>query len=370
MSTDYYNILGISKDASEAEIKKAYRKQAMKFHPDKNPGDKAAEKKFKEANNAYEILKNPQKRNQYDNYGTTDSNNFGGSSSGGFGGGGMNFSDIFSDFFSEASGSSNNRASEVDNSGSDLRYNIEISLEEAFKGSVKEISFSVNQACGKCDATGSSSKSRPSNCGVCKGTGRVRAQQGFFVVEQSCSNCRGTGQIIKDPCITCHGSGRVNQNKKLKVKIPKGVDNGTRIRLENEGEAGLRGARSGDLYIFVNIKNHKFFVRDGSNIKCAIPIKFTTAALGGSIEIPTISGSKLELRIPAGTQHGNKFRLKNEGMPMMNSALKGDMYITANIEIPDKLTAKQKSLLTELDQDLELSPTAKGVFDKFKDFFK
>lgn len=372
MSTDFYNILGVSKTASEAEIKKAYRKLAMQYHPDKNPGNKEAEKKFKEANQAYEILKDPQKRSQYDNFGTTDSNNFGsgGFNSGGFGSGGMNFSDIFSDFFSEVGGRSSSSRNNVDNSGSDLRYNIEISLEEAFKGSNKEISFAVNQECHKCAATGSASKAKPSICGSCSGSGRVRAQQGFFVVEQSCNQCRGTGQTIKDPCSKCHGSGRLNQNKKLKVKIPAGVDNGTRIRLENEGEAGLRGAKSGDLYIFVSIKKHKFFTREGSSIQCAIPIKFTTAALGGTVNIPTISGQKLELKIPRATQHGNKFRLKNEGMPIINSALKGDMYITTHIEIPEKLTDKQKSLLAELDEDLELSPNAKGVFDKFKDFFK
>lgn len=367
MSTDFYNILGVGKKATEAEIKKAYRKLAMKYHPDKNPGNKEAEKKFKEANQAYEILKDPQKRSQYDNFGTTDSANYG---SGGFGSGGMNFSDIFSDFFSEVGGGANSRKSEVDNTGSDLRYNIEISLEDAFKGTTKEISFSANQPCTKCDSTGSNSKAKPSICSSCNGSGRVRAQQGFFVVEQTCSNCRGTGQIIKDPCIKCHGSGRVNQNKKLKVKIPAGVDNGTRIRLEKEGEAGLRGSKPGDLYIFITIKKHRFFTREGSSIQCSIPIKFTTAALGGNIQIPTISGKKLELKIPAATQYGDKFRLKNEGMPMMNSSLKGDMYITTHIEIPEKLSNKQKSLLAELDTDLELSPSAKTAFDKFKDFFK
>jgi len=372
--SDYYNVLGIDKGASEGDIKKAYRKLAMQYHPDKNPGDKASEAKFKEVSQAYEILKNSEKRSNYDNYGSRDGKpaGFGGGGGGFENSGDMNFNDIFSDFFSEAGGrgGGGSRAKKADNGGSDLRYNIEIPLEDAFHGSTQEISFSVNQSCTKCDSTGSSKGTRAQKCGSCRGSGRVRAQQGFFVVEQTCANCKGSGEVIPDPCSKCFGSGRHDKNKKLQVKIPKGVDNGTRIRLEGEGEAGIRGGRTGDLYIFVNILTHKFFERDGSSIKCEVPIKFTTAILGGSVEIPTIANEKVELKIPAGTQSGSTFRLKNEGLPIMSSALKGDMYIKVNIEIPDKLSSKQKELLKELDEDLTLSPKAESVFNKFKDFFK
>lgn len=368
---DLYNILGIEKGASDAEIKKAYRRLAMKYHPDKNPGNKEAEKKFKEISQAYEILKDPSKRSQYDNFGTTSS------SGGGFGGGdpfggfgGMDFNDIFSDFFGGGSARSSRRAREQENKGSDIRYNIEISLEDAFHGKTQEISFEIKQPCDKCDATGSAKKAGSVACSVCNGSGRVRAQQGFFVVEQTCSNCSGTGEVIKDPCSKCYGTGRFEKNKKLKVKIPEGIEDGTRIRLEKEGEAGFRGGAAGDLYIFVNIKEHKFFEREGSSIKCELPIKFTTAALGGKLQIPTISNDRLELKIPAGTQTSAKFRLKNQGMPIINSSLKGDMFISVQVEVPAKLNAKQKELIEQLDENLDLSPQAEGIFNKFKDFFK
>ena len=371
--TDFYATLGVSKSASESEIKKAYRKLAMQYHPDKNAGDKQAEKKFKEINAAYEVLKDAKKRQQYDNFGSSGFDNFGGGSSAGQGFGGMNFGDIFSDFFGDNAGHSSSRKPNVKRGGADLRYNISVTLEEAYQGKVENISFTANQTCDKCEGYGSSASKTMDKCGTCHGSGRIRAQQGFFIVEQACAKCEGLGEIIKDPCNKCHGSGRYERKNKLKVNIPAGVDSGTRIRLEEQGEAGFRRGKAGDLYIFVNVEEHKFFVRQGSSINCTVPIKFTTAAIGGKILVPTISGSNVELKIPAGSQNKSKFRLKNEGMKIVNSSLKGDMFVAIDIEIPVKLTAKQKELLQELDQELENNPAAtpnlENFLKKFKSFF-
>ncbi len=384
MSADLYKVLGLQKGASDDEIKKAYRKLAMKHHPDRNPGNKEAEKKFKEASAAYEVLKDPKKRQNYDQFGSADggfgAGGFGGGAGSGAGGGygdfgGMNFSDIFSDFFSEAGsgrGGAANRQTQS-NAGSDLRYNIEVSLKDAYTGTTQEIVFDVKQTCQTCDGTGSADKAKPIRCSACNGTGRIRAQQGFFVVEQTCGKCRGTGEVVENPCKKCYGTGRVEKEKKLKVKIPPGVETGTRIRLENEGEDGLRGGPAGDLYIFVNVLKDRFFERESSNIKCKVPIKFTTAALGGTVKVPTISGETVSLKIPSGTQNGEKFRLKNQGMSILDSDLKGDMYVNIQIDVPVKLNGKQKELLNELDEELKLapshSPTMDGFVKKFKDLF-
>ena len=365
---DFYNILGVERNSSEGEIKKAYRKLAMKYHPDRNAGDKEAEKKFKEVNTAYEILKDPKKRNQYDNFGSSSFQN-GGGHGGGFDGG-MNFSDIFSDFFSDFSGGGTSQKRKSNQNGSDLRYNTEVTLEEAYNGTTQEVSFSVNQACDKCDGKGYAEGGKVETCSTWNGGGKVRAQQGFFIVEKPCGTCGGLGQIIKNPCNKCHGAGRYEKKKKLKVKIPPGVEDGTRIRLENEGEAGFRGGSPGDLYIFVNVQKHKFFERQGSTIHCTVPIKFTTAAIGGKVLVPTVQGGKVELSIPSGSQNNAKFRLKNKGMTMLNSSLKGDMIVAIDIEIPVKLTSKQKELIKELDTELESHPASTPNIEKFLKKFK
>ena len=345
MSQDLYNLLGVDKGASDADIKKAYRKLAMKYHPDRNPGNQEAETKFKEIGNAYEVLKNPGKREQYDTFGSTD----GGRSGAGFGGGGFegsSFSDIFSEFFSEGSGGrarSGGRAQQ--NRGADLRYNLEISLDQAYSGSEKEISFSCASSCGSCKGSGSTSNKSAESCSTCNGAGKVRMQQGFFIVEKTCYSCSGAGKIVTDPCKPCNGSGRSEKQKTLKVKIPAGIEEGNKIRLDGEGEIGLRKGQAGDLYIYVTIKEHDFFRRQGSAIYCTVPISFSTAALGDKIQIPTISGGKVELKIPSGTQNNSKFRLKNEGMTVIGSGYKGDMIAEIAIEVPIKLNDKQKELL-------------------------
>lgn len=381
MSQDFYSLLGVDKGASESDIKKAYRKLAMKYHPDKNPGDKEAEKKFKEISQAYEILKDPAKRQQYDRFGSAGGPQGGGAGgfdfeSAGFDGfSGMNFSDIFNDFFGDSAGRSSSRSRKSRaQRGADLRYNIEISLEDAYNGCEKEITFEAAEKCNVCNGTGAESGSKPEVCGTCNGAGKIRAQQGFFIVEKTCHTCNGTGEIISNPCKACHGAGRVNKEKKIKVKIPAGVEEGNKIRISGEGEAGVREGPAGDLYIFVSIKEHEFFHRQGSKIQCYVPISFAKAALGGKINVPTIAGSKVELKVPPGTQNNAKFRLRGEGMSMLNSSAKGDMFVEVKVEVPVKLTAKQKELLKELDQELEKnpanSPQMKSFFDNFKNIFK
>ncbi len=369
---DYYQLLGVKKDDNAEDIKKAYRKLAMQYHPDKNPGDKEAEKKFKEINAAYDILKDDQKRAAYDRFGEAGVNG----GSGGFGGknpfdfsGG--FSDIFDDLFgSFGGGAGGARKAQTNNRGSDLRYNLEISLEEAFRGDNVKINVPTFAGCEPCKGSGSED-GKKETCGTCKGLGRVRASQGFFTIERTCATCSGTGNIIKHKCKFCHGSGRVKKNKTLSVKIPAGVEEGMRIRLTGEGEAGVSGGSSGDLYIFVSVRQHQLFERENTDLHCLVPLKVTTASLGGEIVVPCIDGSKAKVKIPAGTQQGQQFRLKGKGMPKVNSSFQGDMYVHAKIEIPVNLNKKQKELLEQFEKSLDdsSSPESRNFFNKVKDFF-
>lgn len=369
---DYYEILGVAKNASDAEIKKSYRKLAMQYHPDRNPDNKEAVAKFKEATEAYEVLKDPQKRSQYDNYGHS-----GPSMGGGQGGGfeGFDFSDIFSNFGDIfGGGDSSAKKRSASQRGSDVRYNLEITLKEAFEGVTKNINFKVGAKCVTCEGSGSANKDKFSNCQNCQGSGKVRMQQGFFIVERTCGSCQGTGQVIKNPCKTCSGEGRVDKEKKLSVKIPAGVDEGNRIRISGEGEAGQRGGSVGDLYVFVTVKKHDIFTREENDIYCEFPLRFTTAALGGSVEVPIIDGTKAQLKIPEGTQNGQQFRLRSKGMSILNAGpRRGDMFVKALIETPVKLSKEEKDLLKKLDGMMKKTgnnPKSEGFFKKAADFFK
>ncbi len=371
--SDYYKILGVNKSASADEIKKAYRKLALQYHPDKNPGNKESEKKFKEINAAYDVLKDEKKRQTYDQFGESGLNGGGFRNNGNpfdFGGG---FSDIFEDLFGSFGGGGNNRGrggKQQNNRGSDLRYNMEITMEEAFRGDSKEIKVPTYTSCDVCDATGSADKKEKDRCNTCNGSGRIRISQGFFTVEKTCNTCNGSGYIIKNPCKKCHGTARVQKTKTLSVKIPAGVEEGMRIRLAGEGEAGILGGQNGDLYIFISIKSHTLFERENTDLHCVIPVKITTASLGGEILVPCIDGTKAKVKIPTGTQQGQQFRLKGKGMPKVNSSFYGDMYVHIKIEVPVNLNKKQKELLEQLDKTLgdESSPESKGFFDNVKDF--
>lgn len=369
---DFYEILGVGKKASDDEIKKAYRKLAMQHHPDRNPGNPEAEKKFKEATEAYETLKDAQKRAGYDTYG----HNAG--QQGGFGGGqgdfsGFDFNDIFSNFsdiFGEMGGQGQGKKKSSALRGSDVRYNIEITLAEAFGGVSKNISFTIPTQCSTCSGLGGEKGEKPTNCGTCNGSGKVRMQQGFFIVERTCGSCHGAGQIVKNPCKTCRGEGRVNKEKKLAVKIPAGVDEGNKIRLSGEGEAGQRGGPAGDLYVFVTVKRHQFFNRDGDDIYAEVPIQFTTAALGGAIEVPIIDGSKASLKIPEGTQSAQQFRLKGKGMSVLSSGgRRGDMFVKVLVEVPKKLSTEERDLLKKLDDIMAKNPSESKSDNFFKKFF-
>ncbi len=364
---DYYETLGVDENVDAGDLKKSYRKLAMKFHPDRNPDDPAAEKRFKEVNEAYETLKDDQKRAAYDRFGHAAFEN-GGAGGGGGGAGFGGFGDIFEEMFGGGGG-----RGQASQQGSDLRFNMEISLEDAFKGKKTEIRVPTSVECDTCLGSGAASGKKPVTCGTCQGAGRVRAQQGFFTVERTCPNCSGQGQIIKDPCRNCGGAGRVHKDKNLSVSIPAGVEEGTRIRLSNEGEAGMRGAPAGDLYIFISIAGHRLFQRDGANIHCRVPLTMTTATLGGSIEVPTVDGKRAKLTIPEGTTTGHQFRLKEKGMPVLRSKARGDMFVQVFVETPQKLTKKQKELLKEFDGAGKGSkihnPESEGFFTKVKDFW-
>lgn len=386
MAQDYYKTLGVDKNADAAEIKKAYRKLAMKYHPDQNKDNADAEAKFKEINAAYDVLKDEQKRAAYDQFGDAafdgsmgggagGGNPFGGGF-GGFGGGGANFSDVFEDMFGDfMGGGGQRRGSGGPARGSDMQYAMDITLEEAYEGAEKNITVPINDTCDSCDGSGAEKGSKAETCPTCKGAGRVRAQQGFFTIERACSTCGGQGTVIKNPCKKCSGSGRVRREKTLKVNIPKGIEGGRRIRLSGEGEAGMRGGPSGDLYILVGIKPHKFFKRDGANLYCRVPIAMTTATLGGEIEVPTIAGKRSKVKIPGGTQTGQQFRLREKGMTVLNSGTKGDMYIEIFVETPVNLNSKQKDMFKTLDKDLsgkdgkKYSPESSGFLNRMKDLW-
>ena len=383
---DYYTLLGVSKNASADEIKKAYRKLAMKYHPDQNKDDKEAETKFKEISHAYDVLKDEQKRAAYDRFGHTafdgsmGAGGFGGGSAGHGGGAGFGgfggFADIFEDMFGDLGGARGARSHTGPQRGSDLQYTAEVTLEEAFKGTEKTITLPINEVCGECDGSGAEKGTAAAGCDTCGGAGRVRQQQGFFTIERTCPTCQGAGNVIKSPCKKCHGQGRVRKEKKIKVKIPAGVDTGRRIRLTGEGEAGLRGGQRGDLYILLAVKPHKLFKRDAANLFCRVPITVTRAALGGEVEVPTIEGSRAKVKIPAGTQTGQQFRLKGKGMKTLKSDHRGDLYIEIFVETPVNLNKKQQDLLKQLDKDFndeggnnKHSPESSGFFKKMKEFW-
>ena len=372
--SDFYETLSVERDSGADEIKKAYRKLAMKYHPDRNPGDKKAEKNFKDVNEAYEVLKDNDKRAAYDRFGHAAFEQGGGP--GGFGGGasgfGSGFADIFDEMFGDFGGTRRG-SQQRPGKGADLRYNMEISLEDAFKGKQKEIRVPTSVACGPCNGSGTASSSGPAACPTCQGHGRVRSQSGFFTVERACPSCQGTGEVINDPCKNCGGEGRVHKEKTLSVNIPPGVEEGTRIRLSGEGEAGLRGAPAGDLYIFLQLQPHRLFQREAADIYCRVPIPMTRATLGGSIEMPTVDGTIARISIPAGTPTGHQFRLKGKGMSVLRSKARGDMFVQANVETPQNLTKRQKELLKEFENegsDEKQSPESHGFFSKVKDLWE
>jgi len=371
---DFYTTLGISREADDAEIKKAYRSLAMKYHPDRNPDDKAAEQNFKDVNEAYEILKDGEKRAAYDRFGHAAFEQGGPGGPGGGGGGFGGFTDIFEEMFGEfGMGGQRQGGGGGARKGSDLRFNMEVSLEEAFSGKQTEIKVPTSVGCDSCNGSGAAGGAAPASCGTCHGHGRVRAQQGFFTVERTCPTCQGTGEVIKDPCRTCAGAGRVQKEKMLSVNIPAGVEDGTRIRLSGEGEAGLRGAPAGDLYIFLSMKSHRIFQREGADIYCRVPIPMTKAALGGTIEMPSVDGTMARITIPGGTPTGHQFRLKGKGMTVLRSKARGDMFIQAFVETPVNLTKRQKELLKEFDEENpaeKTSPESHGFFDKVKDLWE
>ncbi|OAN49352.1 molecular chaperone DnaJ [Magnetospirillum moscoviense] len=373
---DYYEVLGAEKGASADDLKKAYRKLAMLYHPDRNPDDPSAADKFKELNEAYDVLKDEQKRAAYDRFGHAAFDGGRGGPGGGFSGfeaGGGGFSDLFEEMFGEFMGGG--RRGQSQGRGTDLRFNMEISLEEAYAGKAATVTVPSSAPCDACNGTGGKDGAQPVACTTCHGAGKVRAQQGFFTIERTCPTCQGMGRVIKDPCRVCSGAGRVRKDKTLNVTIPPGVEDGTRIRLAGEGEAGMRGSPPGDLYLFLSIRAHRLFQRDGANIYCRVPIPMTVAALGGSIEVPTIEGTMTKVSIPAGTQTGNQFRLKNKGMSVLRSPARGDMFIQAMVEIPVNLTARQRELLEEFDRagdddTAKHSPESHGFFSKVKELWK
>jgi molecular chaperone DnaJ len=364
----YYETLEVERTADEGKLKAAFRKLAMKWHPDKNPGDHSSEIRFKEINEAYEVLKDPDKRAAYDRFGHAAFEQGGGGH--GFG---ADFASTFSDIFEDLFGMGGRRGGARGTGrerGQDLRYNMEISLEEAFAGKTAQIRIPTPVTCEACSGTGAETGTKPKACPHCGGAGRVRHQQGFFTLERTCPGCQGRGQVIEDPCPSCSGSGRVSRERTLSVNIPAGVEDGTRIRLAGEGEAGVRGGPAGDLYIFLALASHEFFQRDGADLYCRVPISMVTAAVGGDFEVPTIDGDKARVKIPAGTQSGTRMRLAGKGMPVLRSKQLGDMYVQVTVETPQNLTKKQRELLAEFERlsSEETQPESEGFFSKVKDF--
>ncbi len=375
---DYYELLEVAKTASGDEIKKSYHRLAMKYHPDRNPGDKDAEAKFKEINEAYDVLKDEQKRAAYDRYGHQAFAN------GGMGGGnpfngfdfnfGGGFSDIFSDVFSEfmGGGRQNSKKAAYAQDGADIRYNLEITLEEAFTGVEKEIKIPSTKECETCHGHGTADGKEAPACPYCHGSGKIRTQHGFMLVETYCPHCHGEGRLVKDVCKTCHGEGIIHNEKVLKIKIPAGVEDNTRMRVPNEGQSGIRGGENGDLYVFISVKEHKLFIRDGASLFVRVPISMTCAALGGKIEIPGIDGEKIEIDVASGTQNDQQKKVNGKGMSVIRSSRRGDLFVKFRVETPTNLTVRQKELLEEfreISKDENCQPEAKSFFDKIKDLF-
>ncbi|HVV93820.1 MAG TPA: molecular chaperone DnaJ [Hyphomicrobiales bacterium] len=366
---DFYEVLGVGRGASEGDLKSAFRKLAMQCHPDRNPGDAAAEARFKELNEAYEALKDPQRRAAYDRYGhAAFENGMGNGFPGDFA---ASMSDIFDDLFGDIMGRRGGARSGGRERGQDLRYNMEITLEDAYSGKVAQIRLPSTVTCEVCSGSGAKAGSKPRTCATCRGHGKIRATQGFFTLERPCPACQGRGQVIDDPCPNCSGSGRVTRERTLQVNIPAGVEDGTRIRLGGEGEAGLRGGGPGDLYIFLSLKPHPLFQRDGADLYCNVPIAMTTAALGGNIEVPTIDGGRAKVKIAEGTASGRQFRIRGKGMPVLRSHDIGDLYIQVAVETPQNLTKRQRELLEEFEHASSESnnPESTGFFSRVKEFF-
>ena len=371
---DYYELLGVSKDADEAELKKAYRRLAMKHHPDRNPGDTVAEEKFKDAKEAFEVLADPQKRAAYDRFGHDGVSNSASGGAGGAGFGGADLSDIFGDVFGDIFGGGGGGGRSRARGGADLQYNLDLTLEESVSGIEKSLKIPTHVQCEPCAGSGAKPGTTPSKCDTCAGMGQVRMQQGFFSVQQTCPSCRGAGTVISDPCSNCQGGGRVKEQKTLSVKIPAGVDTGDRIRLSGEGEAGEKGAPSGDLYVLVQVQKHSIFERDDQNLLCTMPIDIITASLGGELEVPTLTG-KVNLKIPAGTQTDKVFRLRNMGVKPVRKSSAGDLLCRVQVEVPINLTSEQKDLFEQLRTTLQgkkgsrHTPKSHGWLDGVKNFF-
>jgi len=372
---DYYETLNCSRNASTDELKKAYRKKAKELHPDRNSDNPKAEEQFKAVNEAYDILRDPEKRSAYDRFGHAafegGTSNSGFRASGQTGDFGSAFSDVFEDLFGDFMGSSSRRNSQRASRGSDLRYNLNISLADAYKGKKTIINVPSAVTCDACSGIGSEGGVEATNCPTCAGIGKVRAQQGFFTVERTCPTCAGKGKIIKNPCKNCLGQGRVEKERKLNVTIPAGVETGTRIRLANEGEAGLRGGPNGDLYIFIEVSNHQIFEREAQDLFCRIPISMTTAALGGDLEAPTLDGGKSRVKVPSGVQSGKRLRLKGKGMPSLRGNSFGDLYVELEVETPVNLTSKQKKLLMEFQEiGVNNNPAESNFFSRVRSFWE